>query len=73
MRTLLIDARDTISSVDPTPSVFVQPSTSFISPLPLSLPAPILYLTFIGSCSFLALYAGVMTFTGSQILFRHTV
>ena len=33
MRTLLIDAHDTISSVTPTPSVFVQSSTLFISPI----------------------------------------
>ena len=36
MRALLIDASDTLSSVTPTPSVFVQPSNLFTSPLPLS-------------------------------------
>ena len=36
MLTLLIDARDNLSSTAPTLSVFVQPSTLFISPLSLS-------------------------------------
>ena len=40
MRILLIDARDTLSSPTPTPSVFVQPSNLFTSPLLLSSPAP---------------------------------
>ena len=40
MRTLLIDARNKISPATPAPSVFVQTSNLFTSPLPLSSPSP---------------------------------
>ena len=41
MRTLLIDAHDTLSSATPAPSIFVQPSNLFTTPFPFSSPASI--------------------------------
>ena len=63
--TLLINARDTLSSTAPNPSIFVQPSTLLISPLPLFSTAPTLSLTpKIDRVRVVAPPAGVMTFAG---------
>ena len=45
MQTRLINARDTFFSVALITSAFVQLSSSFITPLPLSLLAPTLFFT----------------------------
>ena len=74
MRIFLIDARDKISSVDPTPCVFVQPSNFFSSPQPLSSPAPTSFMTTkIDHIRSIASSAGIITFTELLKVLRHIV
>ena len=65
MQTLLIDARDILSSAVPSPAVSVQPTTLFFTTQLLTSAVPIIYLTpKKDRVRSVAPSVGVMTFTG---------